>query len=111
VNGSEPGRTVLIRSTEDDTHQALGVNICSGFEEHIDGWSREVNELVNRKCVPRALVDQQVKIGRSELYSARLHSHLIFRLINLQRALGRRNVRQQARPFARQVQHNDEGHL
>ena len=75
----------------------------------IDRWSRIVNEGVNGKGEPRALVDQQVIVARSKVYSARLHAHLIFRLLNLQGAFGGKNLREQTRTLARQVQHNEEG--
>jgi len=98
----------LLRAGKDDAHEAFGVNVCGGLEQHIDRWSREVHELVNGKRELRAFIDQQVMVRRGEVYSSRLHAHLIFRLFNLQGALGRKNVHKQTRSVARQVQHDEQ---
>src|SRR5580704_13065749 len=104
--GCEPRRAIIVCSRENNAHESLGVNVCGGFEKHIDRWSREVDELVNGERELRALIEQQVIIRWSKVYSPRLHAHLIFRLLYLQSALPRKNLRKQARSFTWQVQHN-----
>ena len=110
VDGFEPVGAVLVPSGQDDAEQALAVHVGRGFEQHVDRRPREVHHLVGRQREGRSAIDQQVVVGRRDIDRAGLDRLLVLRFLDRPPAMRRKDLRQQARALARQVQHDEARH-
>ncbi len=65
--------------------------------------------LIARERKRRTPVDQQVIVRRREVDRARQHGFLVFGFLHRQRAASAEQIRKQARPLPRNVDHDEKG--